>query len=114
MKCCICGCEITNYGNNPFPLCDSDDYESRCCDVCNEMVIKARIVQSKLKNKKLNVGDNIVIFYSKNSNNPTESIANGKFLAGIVEEVLEDKESTKYKGTWGNFVLNETDQYVNV
>lgn len=43
MKCCICGCEIHGYGNNPYPLCDEDDYESRCCDKCDGYVIKARI-----------------------------------------------------------------------
>ena len=29
--CCICGCEFTGYGNNPFPLSNT----GRCCDECN-------------------------------------------------------------------------------
>lgn len=37
--CCICGCEFTGYGNNPFPLSNT----GRCCDECNGKVIKVRI-----------------------------------------------------------------------
>lgn len=44
MKCCLCGTEIEGYGNNPYPLVNEDDYESRCCDFCNIFkVIPARI-----------------------------------------------------------------------
>lgn len=42
-KCCICGEEYVGYGNNPYPLCNEDDYDSRCCDSCNNLVIKARL-----------------------------------------------------------------------
>lgn len=38
-KCCLCGQEIVGYGNNPYPLCDEEDYESRCCDMCNYAVV---------------------------------------------------------------------------
>ena len=38
MKCCLCGDEIEGYGNNPEPLTD----EGRCCDECNQNVIKFR------------------------------------------------------------------------
>lgn len=45
MKCCICGKEIEGYGNNPYPLCDRDDYDSRCCDECDgAKVIPARMM----------------------------------------------------------------------
>ena len=38
-KCCICGCDIEDYGNNAFPVADG-----LCCDKCNAMVvIPARI-----------------------------------------------------------------------
>lgn len=37
--CCICGCDIEGFGNNPFPISD----EGRCCDDCNNKVIMARL-----------------------------------------------------------------------
>ena len=38
-KCCLCGCDYDEFGNNPFPLAT----EGKCCDKCNqEKVIKAR------------------------------------------------------------------------
>lgn len=44
MKCCLCGAEIFDYGNNPWPLNQNED--DRCCDICNEVyVIPARIGQ---------------------------------------------------------------------
>ena len=49
MKCCLCGVEIEGYGNNPYPLVDENDYESRCCDLCNIIkVIPERIERSKI------------------------------------------------------------------
>lgn len=43
MKCCICKREIIGYGNNPYPLRHKDDYDSRCCNACNNIVIQSRI-----------------------------------------------------------------------
>ena len=54
MRCCICGCEIEGYGNNPQGAVWKDkrgeiveaefDDECRCCDVCDQMyVIPGRI-----------------------------------------------------------------------
>lgn len=38
-KCCICGKDYTNYGNNALPVKDG-----RCCDTCNgTVVLSARI-----------------------------------------------------------------------
>ena len=37
--CCICGEELKDFGNNPYPISD----EGRCCDKCNDKVIEARI-----------------------------------------------------------------------
>lgn len=43
-KCCICGCNFTGWGNNPYPVVENPD--ARCCDACNDMkVIPARIQQ---------------------------------------------------------------------
>lgn len=92
MKCCICGKEINNYGNNPFPLCAKSDYESRCCDVCNDFVTQARILSLKKKEEKnMAIGDHlIVVFWSKNSTQPTETINdNGRFLAGHIEKITD-------------------------
>ena len=40
--CCICGkiCE-NQWGNNPYPLVK--DENARCCNVCNDLVIAARL-----------------------------------------------------------------------
>lgn len=44
IKCCLCGEEITDFGNNPWPLVE--DENARCCDCCNETkVIPARITR---------------------------------------------------------------------
>ena len=44
-KCCLCGQEFVGYGNNPYPLCDRNDYESRCCNECDQnKVIPARML----------------------------------------------------------------------
>ena len=37
--CCICGEELKDFGNDPYPISD----EGRCCDKCNDKVIVARI-----------------------------------------------------------------------
>lgn len=47
--CCICGREFWGYGNNPYPLCHKDDYDSRCCNDCDNLVIQSRIDMHYLK-----------------------------------------------------------------
>ena len=43
--CCLCDGRYERWGNNPYPLCDEHDHESRCCDDCNaRKVIPARMV----------------------------------------------------------------------
>ena len=50
--CCICGNSIEEeFGNNPYPLCSKDDFESECCSNCNELVIRARMLLYKFYNK---------------------------------------------------------------
>lgn len=44
-KCCICGSEVEEYGNNPWPL--NKDEDAKCCDMCNELVILARIQEAQ-------------------------------------------------------------------
>lgn len=116
MKCYVCGCDINDYGNNPFPLCARDDYESRCCDDCNNAVIRARLmIASRSSTNALRLGDMVAVLYSKNSTAPTEFIVeHNNFLVGNVEEILFDKKPIQYKGTWGNFILDENDQFVKL
>lgn len=41
-KCCICGCEFTGWGNNPWPVVKDED--SECCNDCDSMyVLPARL-----------------------------------------------------------------------
>ena len=118
MKCCICGHSVGQWGNDPYPLCSANDYESRCCDLCNNMVIKARIINSTKDNDNIQIGDTIMIFYSKNSDAPTKVIADqSKFLIGTIESILEsdDQKSKKYEGTWGSFTVDsKTDSFTKI
>ena len=40
--CCICGGTFEGYGNNPSPL--ATDRGARCCDICDGLVILARLL----------------------------------------------------------------------
>ena len=62
MKCCICGCKIENYGNNPDGAMWKDEngniveptfnVEDRCCDICDSMyVIPGRIYKLQRSRK---------------------------------------------------------------
>lgn len=43
MKCAICGKEIIDFGNNPWPIRTSEN--ARCCDDCNStFVVTVRIM----------------------------------------------------------------------
>lgn len=106
MKCNICGCELEGYGNNPFPLCKEDDYESRCCDVCNMMVIQARIAKMQADDKEPEEGDLIILFWCSKTTQATDTIKNnGKFLAGHIEKIVE-KEGKRFAiGSWGHGIV---------
>ena len=112
MKCFICGQEILDYGNNPFPLCDREDMDSRCCNDCDNTVIQARMIQMRHEQDKPEIDKLIIIFYSKNSDAPTESIRNtGKFLAGKITEINEEKKTCR--GEFGNFEVDlDYDNYI--
>ena len=46
-NCCFCGKEITDWGNNPAPVCTIEG--ARCCDVCdNRFVIPIRIMMMRV------------------------------------------------------------------
>lgn len=58
IRCCLCGEYFEGHGNNPYPLCDKDDYDSRCCNDCDTLfVIPARM---KLLSKKNLIHCNIM------------------------------------------------------
>lgn len=43
-KCCICYEVLRTRGHNPFPFCDEDDTETKCCNSCKHShVIPARL-----------------------------------------------------------------------
>ena len=47
--CCLCGGAFRLYGNNPYPLCDASDYDSRCCHKCDkEKVWAAREILDRV------------------------------------------------------------------
>ena len=47
-QCHLCKQHFEGFGNNPYPLCDEDDYEARCCNDCdNNLVIPERLKQTK-------------------------------------------------------------------
>ena len=108
MKCNICGIEIEDMGNNPWPICLEDDHSSRCCNDCNEQfVIPARIIQMRGVKRTIKKNDLVVVFYSKNSETPINTmLETGKMLAGEVTDNEELYEGC-WKGTWGNFLLDE-------
>ena len=115
MKCNICGKEINeiNGDNNPYPVCGQDDFESRCCNVCNDLVIIARVVQSSFdSDKTLEVGKTIIIFFADNSNKPIEFLSEtGKFLTGVIEDLEVRDKLIIVRGTWGNFEVTSNDNY---
>jgi hypothetical protein len=39
-ECCICHNTYEGFGNNPWPLMDTED---QCCDECNKQVVAIRI-----------------------------------------------------------------------
>lgn len=55
--CCICHKKRYGWGNNPYPLCDASDYESRCCDECNNNYV---------------IPERLAMFYSKKGDNNGE------------------------------------------
>lgn len=108
MKCCICGCEISNWGNNPYPLCLEEDNNARCCDECNDAyVINARIMATRLVKRKIKENDLVVVFYSSQSSTPIDTMReHNKFLAGYATD-NEALPEGQWEGTWGNFLLDE-------
>ena len=122
MRCYICENEIyENTWNNPFPLCAADDTQSKCCPDCNNLVISARLIMNQEWNKttsNIKIGDQLLIFYSKHSKEPTNIIKDHRrYLSGIVTDILYDKCGVyeSYKGSWGNFAVDsKTDNYVKL
>lgn len=116
MKCCLCGAEINpTYSNNPFPLVAKEDYDSRCCNDCDQMyVIKARLFALHGVVREPKIGEKVLIFYSSNSDFPVKTICGeeSKTVCGGEVTGKGEKENT-FVGTWGNFPLDiKEDNYI--
>lgn len=107
-KCNICGVDFDGMGNNPYPICAKEDYQSRCCDECNEKyVITARILKSHGIERPIKENDLVVVFYSKNSERPIDTmLETGKMLAGEATD-NEGLPDNCWEGSWGSFLLDE-------
>ena len=49
--CCICGCEFTGWGNNPWPVAESGE----CCEYCNDtkvIVARLQLMRKEKRNDK--------------------------------------------------------------
>lgn len=105
-KCNLCGQEIQGWGNNPWPLCDIDDYNSVCCDGCNSTkVIAARLLQTKSKEGTPKVGDEIAIFWLYDEPRAHEYV----LRKGKIESI---DDIGQLHGTWGGLAINpEVDSF---
>ena len=117
MRCCLCGCEFDGFGNNPWPLISRTDYDSRCCNTCDEAyVIPARIqIHTDAMNPEEPVvpwNSTIAIFHATANPAPTEMFLNdNKTLVGQVREIKDGK----YYGAWGDFPVDPvTDSFYQI
>lgn len=116
IRCCICGDTISDsrYACNPWPLCSHEDTKSVCCQDCDELVTLARILtmRSSKEKEKIEIGDKVTIFWSKNSNMPIDVffISNVP-LSGIVHSINPNTHTAS--GSWGKFELDlKEDSYI--
>lgn len=112
MKCCICEKTVNGYGNNPDPICSIDDRVNRCCDDCNKFVIRARLFNINSLESEPEIGDSLVVFWAKSSNQPIEMIKDmGKFITGEIIDIKDTNHRKEYIGTWGNYSIYNTDSF---
>lgn len=48
-KCCICGKEVNEWGNDPWPVDMHPDH--KCCNACDMSVVLAARLRSMAKHK---------------------------------------------------------------
>lgn len=117
MKCILCGKEI-KYGKSAFPFCNMEDYDTKCCEECEKIVLQAEYL---LKNNgqveniyDIDTETEIAIFYAKQSELPIKYASDTfQFLTGNVTNI--DRETKKLIGTWGDFPLDcRTDNFVQI
>lgn len=118
MICCICGKTFAGTGHDPHPLCAKDDSISRCCDSCSTNVSQANIIAAKDETDamtNIEINDTIIIFWTKNSNSPIESIKNSnKFISGAVDEIDNSGAETMLYGSWGKYPIHITDSFTKI
>jgi len=103
MKCCICGKEFEGYGNNPWPIDETED--ARCCDDCNrKKVVPARFelhdensrrMNESKNTSEVNIGDTIKINYMEGEPQYT----------GRTGEVTHIDDIGQIHGTWGGCAI---------
>ena len=72
-------------------------------------VLTARALLAKHDKPPINIGDMIMILYSKNLDD------DGSWVKGEVVDIKQENGIINYYGTWGNFPLNrENDIYVKI
>ena len=102
-KCCLCGKTFVGWGNNPYPLCDKTDTESRCCDDCNvKYVIPARIALNARdkKNENYQIGDRILILHLQGES--PRNMLNYRFKQGDITSI---DDLGQLHGTWGGLAI---------
>ena len=90
--CCICGKEINGHGNNPVPLKDS----GKCCNECNELVIKTRLLLAKYYGSE--IGKEEVKSFCKENN------ANRVANIGAKVAIVEMNKEPNYVGKYGTII----------
>ena len=88
IQCCICGCEFTGFGNNPFPLSN----DGRCCDECNGKVIEVRMGETTGQIKRRAFKDLLDEFYNGKTENglyTSSNEYNEQMIVTITDEFLK-------------------------
>lgn len=92
--CCICGCEFTGYGNNPFPLSNT----GRCCDECNGKVIEVRISETTGEIKRRDFRELLNEFYDGKTELGLYTSTNENNEQVIVEITNEYLKTSVFQG----------------
>lgn len=91
IKCIICGTEIRDYGNNPYPI--TNGVEDRCCEICNcNIVIPTRMYIAVVMRDDSNIIEQHI--YNKDN-----EVNLAEMLCGI-QGLLDEIYKFYYEGKW--------------